>query len=278
MKKVILFWGLMILAFCSGAQKYERVSGYLGKKFLIGGGWFLSPSTQPQTAQESDHVTDYDDPSKTLNVMPHFHIEYTLGTYYSIGVAAGKQRTSSRLYIDDLNGYYWGESFGNGQHEHSLMVITGSPDIHDLWYGIYLKRYLANWGALAPVGAYFKIGINIHNYDIDFRKIRYVTNSYAGFGKYETRYFKHSFDNGTVSIPEIEYCFGKSRPLTRRLIFDYSLGGGFLLTSNSNLNGQTNVGSGDGNEAAQAVIGEIKDRLRNGQLLKFSFTLSYLIF
>jgi len=183
MKKLLMIITLLMLFAAVKAQNYDKISGFLGNRLSIGGGLSFSPSYESQTPLEADQKSKRE---LGWNKMWHGDIQYVIGTYSAVGLTLGSQRTSASLEDNSLNSVHWGEQYNYDSYEHKLVGINGSPDIKDLFYGAYFKRYLFSKGSLAPVGAYIKFGAAIHNYQINFSRIRIISYSNVGFGNYET--------------------------------------------------------------------------------------------
>lgn len=269
---------LFVLLFVSAyAQEYDKISGYLGKRLLIGVDFKVGPSNETQTQLDANSSSTY---GFSLNTFLQGKIEYAVRTYETVGISYTTHSTSSVINDDDyLNGITWGKQVGTSSgpydQEHRVIAITGSPLIQDRAIGLYYRRFLQRRGAMAPTGTYVQLGAKVHNYTIDFSNVRYHSNSYVGFGRYETKVFGHTQKVAKSTYGEVEFAVGKRVPITRRVLIDYSLGGGILtsalgeevIKSNYRWDSPTEIG----------VI-ETRERLAKAHYFKASLGLSFLLF
>ncbi len=268
---------LILLVSLVYAQKYEKISGYLGHRFLIGVDFKAGPSNEAQQALGKNSQGQY---GFSLNTFLQAKIEYALGTFKTIGLSYTTHTTSAIINDDDyLNGVTWGKNVGNSSgpydFENRIIAITGSPQISDRAYGIYYRKFLAFRGAMAPIGTYVHIGAKVHNYTIDFSNVRYHSNSYAGFDKYETRTFAHSQKVAKAMYGELDFGLGKRMPITKRLLIDYSVGGGILTSA---LGEKTIKSDYRWDSPTEIGVIETRERLAKAHYFKTSIGLSLLLF
>jgi hypothetical protein len=275
MKKLFMITTFLMLFAAVKAQNYEKISGFLGSRLSIGGGLSFSPSQQPQTPLEADKRSER---IFGWNKMWHGDIQYVIGTYNAVGLTFGNQRTSAIVEDNSLNAVYWGEQYNYDSYEHRLVAISGSPDIKDLFYGAYFKRYLFSKGSMAPVGTYIKIGAVIHNYQINFSRIRIISNSNLGFGNYEILENKFEFDEGEISKLEVLAGIGKTRPIGGRILLDLSMEAGYIGNSGPKEVAFGLVNEKEGNPVAIMIVEQIQSRLSQVNYLKFTIGCTILLF
>lgn len=218
----------ILLVFCLSlsetlAQKKERVSGYLGKRLVIGLGAEVSLSKQPQ--KQSNSTYRYYDASG-FNRGFYVHADYVLGNYFSMGLRGGTLSTSVALpfnhFTDDLS---WKDSFGTQE----LTSIHGTPGIRDLSIGFYAKHFFKKSAGLAPFGTYFTWGLNIHRYRLDFSTIRFHTQGRNAWNEPVNNVYKYDKSIGNLNFKEIFIELGKARPLNDFVMIDFSIKSGFLI-------------------------------------------------
>ncbi len=274
MKKIVIVVLTLGIGFSANAQYYNKVSGFLGKRFSIGGGITLSPSNQPQKVVEAGIDPKYD---FSLNRSVHADLQYVIGTYNALTFTIGSMTTSANIDIDRYysNDITWGGRT-NGTPANELLLYTGSPKIQDLFYGLHFKRFLFGKGAIAPVGTYAQIGFNIHNYKIDYSQLRMVVSSSDDFGNRSSIEHKMEFNEAQTSKVEILAAVGKSRPITDKLLIDYCMSAGL----HGPFYNDDNVSQSDylKNPAAAEAVKQTLVRTRQLHYLKLSITLTGLLF
>lgn len=268
---------LVFLIASASAQEYEKVSGYLGKRLLIGFDFKAGPSNEVQTQLD---VNSKGTSGLSLNTFLQAKIEYAIGSYKALGVSYTTHSTSAIINEDEyVNGITWGDNVGNSSgpwdFEHRITGITGTPLISDQAIGLYYRKFLVLHGAMAPTGTYFQIGAKVHNYTIDFSNVRYHTTSYAGLDKYETLTFGHKQKIAKVQYGELDFAIGKRVPITKRILIDYSVGGGILTSALGE-----DVIKSDYRWDSPTEIGviETRERLARSHFFKSSIGLSFLLF
>jgi hypothetical protein len=267
MKRCIILGFLFLFINNLHAQNYDRTSGFLGRRIMVGGGGATSLSGEPQRAISEDKVSEF--AQITLNTMWHVETQLVISSQAVVSVLVGTQNTSLAIN-DGLNRLGWGKQYNHNNFEHTLFLITGSPGIKDQYIGLGLKQYSPYWGSLAPIGAYWKVGVNFHKVSVDFSQMRYHTSSNVGFGVYENLVHRHEFAAGVLYSTELLGSFGKTRPLTERLILDVHADAGYFIIKETN---EMNL-----NKVGVNTIDQIKRRLKNGRILTLNASLNYLIF
>ena len=266
MRRGMIFFVCLMIVSGLQAQRYNKVSGYLGKRLAVGINLGISPSRQPQkaTTESTQEFNQF-----TVNRFLSTHLDYATGTYTMLGVSAGFQSTSSRVVDEAYNSLYWGEQYNWDSYEHRLIGITGSPDIKDLNFGFYLKRFLSQKGAIAPIGSYFKFGAVAHNYSIDLSRVTLISLSQTGFGNEDV--LEHKLDPTAAKVSTLEFfgTIGIARPLHDRVLLDLSMGGGYMkpfIDDNT-----------EGHVVSLYVLDQISTRLRRQHIVRFNFGLSFLL-
>ena len=108
--RVKIFALTLFLFLSSYGQEYDKVSGYLGKRLLIGVDYKLGPSFEVQ--EQLDENSNASSSKLRLNKFLQAKIEYTTNTFSSIGISYTEHTTSAFISDDDyLNGVSWGHEW-----------------------------------------------------------------------------------------------------------------------------------------------------------------------
>jgi len=230
MKKSLILLFLIIQAISLEAQSYRRVSGFQGAKWSLGFGVSTSPSYEPQKMLSEDFQLK----KVRLNVKFTAFTEYTVGNYTNIGLRVGISSTSAYLQVPEGNEISWQDDLG----PHYLRDIVGTPGINDQYFGLYLKHFIRNRGALAPIGLFFGGGINVHKFDYDYSLVRLHAGRVSNydFRNGEIDIFSYANPNGSAIYPEIFIEAGKVYPLGNHALFELSCKGAFLFTGMGDFN------------------------------------------
>lgn len=247
------------------AQQKERVSGYLGKRLVIGIGGDISLSKHPQK-QSDVAMTSLDGVS--FNKAYNAHIEFATSNYFCIGTRVGTLSTSVGFPYGMSSGdVVWSDAYGT----HNLKSIQGTPKIKDLYFGIYGKSFLKKKGALAPIGPYFSFGMNFHNYSVDYSNLSFFAESQSIWGESQSNVFRYQDGSGKIHYNEIFIEFGRAIPFNNRLMIDFSIKSGFLLNN-------SNESSKNGRSTLEKYLNEeTKVRLRGLYYINYSLKLVLLL-
>jgi hypothetical protein len=254
------------LGFASNAQDYDRVSGFMGHRLALSVGGGLGLSSKPQK-QSTEYVGDYDE--ITLNKYWQADLQFAIKPYINLGVRYGGCQTSAIIDDESNNNYYqWGESVGSDR-EHKLIRVNGRPGIKGTHVGVFVRQFLSNKGALAPIGAYYGAGVNQHTYDYDFSSVVFVSRSHLGLGEVGTRHWLLEDPISSGKYYEYFVELGKVIPFSERLAGDFSVKLAWLHIQNTS--------SSDDTQLEEMLRDPIRDRIQGFNILNYSFKLAYLL-
>lgn len=266
MRYILLFCSFMMLGIQAEAQDYNRVSGYLGHRFALslGGGMGLGNNLQKQNSDINEEEGNY-----SLNKYWQADAQFAVKNYLNIGLRYGGCKTSTYIPTSPgLNDFGWGSRI-NGEYEHELRTVKGSPGITGTHIGLFARSYLSGKGALAPIGTYFGGGINRHTYDFDFSSMVFVTDSDLGFGNRGPKEWVLSEFNTSGTYYEYFMELGKVIPFGEHFAGDFSVKLALLYTENSSTGGDSQI--------TEYLREPIRDRIQGFHILNYSFKLVYLI-
>lgn len=242
------------------AQQKERVSGYLGNRFVLGVGTEVSLSRHPQRSYKAA----YED-GVTLNKTFLTYVDYAIKRNKTIGFRAGITRTSAGLVEDNFLKY----DHSHGGFDFTVGSVQGSPAIRDFSYGITYKIFKERKGAMAPVGPYFSIGVNRHDYKVDYSNVSYVMYDFAYNTGNESLIIKSDNPIHKFSFYELFFEMGKAKPVRDKLVLDYSMKIGMIHSFEEEEYEPSNLEF----SANNAVI----DRLRGLCYVNFSLKFGFLL-
>ncbi len=226
---------LILISTVTSAQNYNKTSGYIGRKNLLSATAHFYPSFKPQSSKGNA-------PAMTMN--KEFQYAYTrvVKNYFGVTLCMGQSVTSTVLSrsgesVDETVYHKSPEGY-----EEELRNVSGRPSIKDKYYGIKLKIYLREKGALAPLGLYGSLGYNIHNYTIDYSNVRLTMLTDNPFTGDETRIYKLISPIQKYKIPEINFAMGLNRAIGRRFVTDIGAQLGALLFEKKPIPRQGTVG------------------------------------
>jgi hypothetical protein len=104
-----------------------------------------------------------------------------------------------------------------GGVERELTHITGFGIIRATTVGLSMKRFRPEYGALAPVGAYYSFNINTHFLNVDLGNIQASGENYR-FSKYYAAY-----TNRTNIRMNFVLGFGSSKAFIKRWVRDFGI-------------------------------------------------------
>ena len=251
------------------AQKFDRVSGYLGKRFVIGAGFDFSLSNEPQ--KQGDGLGESQFPI-TLNKAYSVQAEYVLGSFFSLGAMGGISSTSMEMGTRRYDGgVHWTDANG----EHDLRSVSGTPGISEQFFGLYAKWFLKGKGGLAPIGVYFSCGAMMHRYSFDFSNVRFHTYSEIGFGDHANYTYMFQKPKGTAQYPSVFISMGKAIPFGDRILADFAIKTGYLHSDDSWLESSSTY---SGETTLHEYVGEdLRERVRRVYYLSYSVKLSLLL-
>jgi predicted porin len=211
MKSIFFTLSVLFFGLTSAAQMVtvkEKASGYLGKRLTIGVHMKASPSFQPQRAADYPRFI-------SINKDMLFSLDYAVRNKRAIGISLGSARTSADLVATSEGDI----TIGNGK-KLEVYQVNGNPDIRNSYAGLDYSWFRTTKGAIAPVGAYFKLGLLVHRYSIDQSAISVLAkeNYYDDLNTYELNEKEYSF-----MAPEVQLGVGKTRVLFSGLLLDYGL-------------------------------------------------------
>lgn len=203
----------------------EKVSGFLGKRLVVGANGYFSLSSHPQKADDEESLF-------TLNKSFHISAQYTLSNSKSLGFSIGNSQTSSLMSEEDLGSEIrYSPIIGNDGKEYYFDGITGRPAIKDRTLCMEYRGFLKKKGAVSPFGAYFSMGLNFHNYTIDANAITIIANEESfGYSGSQTELVVNN-PISKKTIPEFYLGYGIARPIWNSVFLDVGVKSGLLLTS-----------------------------------------------
>ncbi len=201
MRRAKLILILIVLVF-SILKVNSQVPGYMGKKVVVGYGFYFNPAF-------SNFVLEYAD--SPINTLHEFFIEGATGKKFMLGFSAKLYKyTYNNIELVDTYGYAnYAQQID--PHPQGYYVIKGRN------YSLYGKFFKSQY--LAPWGKYFNLGISFNRYETEYNPgvmrvqvrdsygTRYITN----FGPQIQSY----------SYADISFGNGHSRIFGNRIVFDY---------------------------------------------------------
>lgn len=205
------------------AAMYAQVPGYMGKRFVVGYGFYFSPAVAGSNGQGNSilgNIVNGSGNSETgtlaFNSLHEGFVEYAVTKKLMLGLSARLYKsTYDNGSSFDINDYNYGQYYSSSEtHPEGLYHIKGRN------YCFYVKSYFGKY--LAPWGRYFMFGPSLNtytcHYDPSEMKVRVneynTTNGtqyFSNFGPQDQRFVKFDFNAG----------FGRSRIVANRIMIDY---------------------------------------------------------
>jgi hypothetical protein len=264
MKKVIIHIVIVLLVSTSANGQVisldkttkEKVSGYLGKKNIVQVRGIFSTSDQPQKSYEEKRKFGLF--GLTINKEYGVNIDRVLSNKHSLGIIIGTSSTSMKFKMPkglvEMQGSW-------------LNSINSTPTINDKYFGAKFKLYNRKKGGLSPIGRYWTINANIHNYVIDMKMLEFMVFREGQLGE-EFVPFKLVSGVHKYTLMEFGVSVGMNRVIAKRLILDYGAQSSFVQVNNLidsfNLESDTNPLT-----VEDFVRSSILKRISRFNLLKF---------
>ena len=220
MKKNLLF---IFSLFCISSSLLSQTPGFMGKKFVVGYGFYFWPALTNSNGAGKSFLTkgNSESGSFAFNNMHEAYIEYAVKTRFSIGFSAKyyKMTYNNALYLNAIQTYV--DNSGYSQTIYNYGKPNGLYTIKAINYNIYGKLFYSRY--IAPWGKYMMFGLNIKTYTCSYNPTEmYLTNdSYysnsnvpktiSDFGPEKQKYKKFDFLFG----------LGRTRIISNKIIIDY---------------------------------------------------------
>lgn len=214
---VIISLGLTF-TFANGQDM--EVSGYLGKRNY---GMLKIRTGVRQDPEKS--LSYQDEYTENLPILGFFALksetEFVYGRVVSnrfISEAKfGFNRTS---FIIDTDYYYNKFRDQKGNDLGYFAGLKGRPKVTDKYFGYQAKFFKRKKGGLAPIGGYFGLYSNIHNYTVNMATVRPTTRSTTSFDQPRV---VRDIDFGKIKYRAVDLgmTFGISRAVRDDLLLDF---------------------------------------------------------
>ncbi len=203
----------------------EKVSGFLGKRLVVGANGYFSISSHPQVADDYESLF-------SLNKSFQISAQYTISNSKSLGFSIGTSHTSSLLSEYDFNSDVdYKPILATDGKEYYFEDIKGQPDIKDRSICIEYRGFLKKKGAVSPFGAYIAMGLNFHNYEIDASDISIIADRDIDYYTTERKELIVNNPMSKKTVPEFYLGYGIARPIWNSVFLDVGIKSGLLLTS-----------------------------------------------
>lgn len=203
----------------------EKVSGYLGKRLVVGANGYFGVSSHPQRADDEEK-------SFTLNKSFHVSAQYTLSNSKSLGFSFGNSHTSSLMSEYDFGSEVsYNPIMGKDGKAYYFEDIKGRPNIKDKTICVEYRGFVEDKGAVSPFGAYFAMGLNFHNYEIDASDIIIFAEEDNDVYTNTTTELVVNNPISKKTVPELYLGYGIARPVWNSIFLDVGIKSGLLLTS-----------------------------------------------
>ncbi len=195
----------------------EKVSGYLGKRLIVGMNGYFSLSNKPQKWDSDKYIT--------LNKSFHLSTQYTLTNRVSSGLAFGMSQTSVDISLASED--YHLVELPETRFPYEYWSMGGRPLIRDRVISLEIRRFRQRKGAVSPFGSYLSTGLNFHNVNIDLSKVQFRTHKNG----YIAEEIPIEDPQITKTLAEFHVGFGVAKPIWNGIFLDLGIKSGFIFNS-----------------------------------------------
>jgi hypothetical protein len=269
MKKIILFLAFTIVALIANAQ----VSGYLGKRFMIGYSNYFFPGIKGPGPRVASPADEY---ATTINNVSCLNVEYVYAQqrmvcftaqYLRTGIAYNRGLAESPFDLDGGSSYPYPDAANYVGDFYTPALLTSVN------LGIGMKVF--KQGYIAPLGRYRKFEFLFMMEKIKYDNTHFISANYYYGGSPSTPVL-YTAGEGVYKYKNVSltYTIGKQQTFFEKIILDYGIRFGCTPARNiiSVLNGN------DALEISGYYRKETRKRIFREQLINIHLGIGFLAF
>ncbi|MBS1635967.1 MAG: hypothetical protein JST26_08580 [Bacteroidetes bacterium] len=223
-----IFLCFLVIAVLPGIIK-SQAPGYIGKRFQVGYGFYLSPAFMGSTYQGNSifgyHSGNANRGTFACNTIHEGFVEYALKKRLMIGVSVRYFRTSFdnsvQCFVYDAEASSQGASVSFVEFPSGLYYITGLN--YQIYNKLYFKKYIAPWGR------YLISGISLRTFTCRYNPDEMFLSASSNFGQYSNKkYSDFGPQQQKFMRFDIMAGFGRNRVFGNRISVDYGFNTGLI--------------------------------------------------